>query len=350
MSDNNDTTKNSTANNGTLYPLKFEPILKPVIWGGSDICHFKNIEPLQEGIGESWEISGVNGNISRISNGHLAGTSLDELLRRYGERIVGKSLYQKFGNTFPLLIKFIDARDDLSIQVHPDDVLGKKRHNSFGKTEMWYVVKAAPGAYLYSGFKESITPEEYPETVRNNTFTDKLMKYDVKAGDLFYLPAGRVHAIGTGCFIAEIQQTSDITYRIYDFDRKDAAGNSRELHTELAKEAIDFKVYDTYKTEYERKVNHPVKLVASPYFTTHLLEMEMSMERDYATLDSFAIYICIAGHCTVIDDKENSETLHQGESILIPADTKSVTIIPDESAKLLETYVGSRQVGTGSDD
>lgn len=350
MSDNNDTTKNSTANNGTLYPLKFEPILKPVIWGGSDICHFKNIEPLQEGIGESWEISGVNGNISRISNGHLAGTSLDELLRRYGERIVGKSLYQKFGNTFPLLIKFIDARDDLSIQVHPDDVLGKKRHNSFGKTEMWYVVKAAPGAYLYSGFKESITPEEYPETVRNNTFTDKLMKYDVKAGDLFYLPAGRVHAIGTGCFIAEIQQTSDITYRIYDFDRKDAAGNSRELHTELAKEAIDFKVYDTYKTEYERKVNHPVKLVASPYFTTHLLEMEMSMERDYATLDSFAIYICIAGHCTVIDDKENSETLHQGESILIPADTKSVTILPDESAKLLETYVGSRQVGTGSDD
>lgn len=350
MSDNNDTTKNSTANNGTLYPLKFEPILKPVIWGGSDICHFKNIEPLQEGIGESWEISGVNGNISRISNGHLAGTSLDELLRRYGERIVGKSLYQKFGNTFPLLIKFIDARDDLSIQVHPDDVLGKKRHNSFGKTEMWYVVKAAPGAYLYSGFKESITPEEYPETVRNNTFTDKLMKYDVKAGDLFYLPAGRVHAIGTGCFIAEIQQTSDITYRIYDFDRKDAAGNSRELHTELAKEAIDFKVYDTYKTEYERKVNHPVKLVTSPYFTTHLLEMEMSMERDYATLDSFAIYICIAGHCTVIDDKENSETLHQGESILIPADTKSVTILPDESAKLLETYVGSRQVGTGSDD
>lgn len=339
MSDNNDTTKNSTANNGTLYPLKFEPILKPVIWGGSDICHFKNIEPLQEGIGESWEISGVNGNISRISNGHLAGTSLDELLRRYGERIVGKSLYQKFGNTFPLLIKFIDARDDLSIQVHPDDVLGKKRHNSFGKTEMWYVVKAAPGAYLYSGFKESITPEEYPETVRNNTFTDKLMKYDVKAGDLFYLPAGRVHAIGTGCFIAEIQQTSDITYRIYDFDRKDAAGNSRELHTELAKEAIDFKVYDTYKTEYERKVNHPVKLVTSPYFTTHLLEMEMSMERDYATLDSFVIYICIAGHCTVIDDKGNNETLHQGESILIPADTKSVTILPDESAKLLETYV-----------
>jgi mannose-6-phosphate isomerase len=172
MSNNNNITGNTTIEEGTLYPFKFEPILKPVIWGGSDICRFKNIEPIQEGIGESWEISGVRGNISRISNGYLAGTSLDELLHSRGEELVGKEVYQKFGNTFPLLIKFIDARDDLSIQVHPDDELGKKRHNSFGKTEMWYVVKAAPGAYLYSGFKESITPEEYPETVKNNTFTE----------------------------------------------------------------------------------------------------------------------------------------------------------------------------------
>ncbi|MDY9917242.1 mannose-6-phosphate isomerase, type 1 [Porphyromonadaceae bacterium KH3R12] len=340
MSNNNNITGNTTIEEGTLYPFKFEPILKPVIWGGSDICRFKNIEPIQEGIGESWEISGVRGNISRISNGYLAGTSLDELLHSRGEELVGKEVYQKFGNTFPLLIKFIDARDDLSIQVHPDDELGKKRHNSFGKTEMWYVVKAAPGAYLYSGFKESITPEEYPETVKNNTFTDKLMKYDVKAGDVFYLPAGRVHAIGTGCFIAEIQQTSDITYRIYDYNRKDAAGNSRELHTELAKDAIDFKVYDSYKTEYEKNINHPVKLVISPYFTTHLLEMDSQMNRDYTALDSFVIYICMAGHCTVKDDKGNSETLRQGESMLIPANTKSVMIIPDEFSKLLETYVG----------
>lgn len=339
MSSNN-TTENSSINSGTLYPFKFEPILKPVMWGGSDICPFKGIEPVQEGIGESWEISGVRGNISRIANGHLAGISLDELLNNRGEELVGKSIYQKFGNTFPLLIKFIDARDDLSIQVHPDDALGKERHNSFGKTEMWYVVKAAPGAYLYSGFKESITPEEYPETVKNNTFTDKLMKYDVKAGDVFYLPAGRVHAIGTGCFIAEIQQTSDITYRIYDFDRKDANGNGRELHTELAKDAIDFKVYDSYRTEYEKNINHPVKLVTSPYFTTHLLEMDAAMERNYATLDSFVIYICMEGRCTVKDDKGNSETLHQGESMLIPANTQSMTITPDGSVKLLETYVG----------
>ena len=329
----------STNNNNTLYPFKFEPILKPVMWGGSNICPFKGIEPVQNGIGESWEISGVRGNISRISNGPLAGTSLDELLNSSGEELVGKAVYQRFGNTFPLLIKFIDARDDLSIQVHPNDELGKKRHNSFGKTEMWYVVKAASGAYLYSGFKESITPEEYPETVKNNTFTDKLMKYDVKAGDVFYLPAGRVHAIGTGCFIAEIQQTSDITYRIYDFDRKDANGNGRELHTELAKDAIDFKVYDSYRTDYDENINHPVKLVTSPYFTTHLLEMDTTMGRDYSTLDSFVIYICMAGSCTVKDDKGNSETLHQGESMLVPADTQLMTITPDRSCKLLETYV-----------
>ncbi|MDR2816556.1 MAG: class I mannose-6-phosphate isomerase [Proteiniphilum sp.] len=341
MSSNNyNTTKNSSISGGALYPFKFEPILKPVIWGGSDICRFKKIEPLQEGIGESWEISGVRGNISLISNGRLAGASLEELLYRCGEKLAGKRVYQNFGNTFPLLIKFIDARDNLSIQVHPDDALGKMRHNSFGKTEMWYVIDAAPGAYLYSGFKESITPEEYPETVKNNTFAGKLRKYDVKAGDVFYLPAGRVHAIGAGCFIAEIQQTSDITYRIYDYNRKDAAGNSRELHTELAKDAIDFKVYDSYKTEYKKNINHPVKLAASPYFTTHLLEMDTPMERNYAAVDSFVIYICLAGHCTVKDDKENSEVIRQGESMLIPADTRSVTVVPDEFSRLLETYVG----------
>lgn len=336
---NNNTIKNSSIHNSPLYPFKFEPILKPIIWGGSDICRFKNIAPIQEGIGESWEISGVRNNISRISNGELAGTSLDELLNSRGEELVGKKIYQKFGNTFPLLIKFIDARDDLSIQVHPDDVLGKERHNSFGKTEMWYVINAAPGAYLYSGFKEAITPEEYPETVKNNTFTDKLMRYELKAGDVFYLPAGRVHAIGSGCFIAEIQQTSDITYRIYDYNRKDAAGNSRELHTELAKDAIDFKVYDSYKTEYEKEINHPVKLVNSPYFTTHLLEMDSLMERDYTALDSFVIYICMAGHCTVKDNKGYSEIIRQGESLLLPSDTKSVQIIPNEFSRLLETYV-----------
>lgn len=339
MTDNKRNRNSSSDEGEMIYPFKFEPILKSVIWGGSDICRFKKIEPLQDGIGESWEISGVKENVSVISNGILAGTSLDELLSRRKEKLVGKKNYKRFGNTFPLLIKFIDARDDLSIQVHPDDRLAKARHNSFGKTEMWYVVNAAPGAYLYSGFEKSISPDEYIETVNNNTFTDTLKKEEVKTGDVFFLPAGRVHAIGAGCFIAEIQQTSDITYRIYDYNRKDAAGNSRELHTELAKDAIDFKVYDSYKTEYKKNINQPVKLASCPYFTTHLLELDIPMRRNYATLDSFVIYICMAGHCTISDDKGNSEFIRQGESLLIPADTQSVTIIPGESSKLLETYV-----------
>ena len=335
----NNTTDHESEKN-ELYPLKFEPILKTIIWGGSDICRFKKMEPLQEGIGESWEISGVRNNVSVVANGRLAGTTLDELLTRTKEQLVGKKVYRRFGDTFPLLIKFIDARDDLSIQVHPDDTLARARHDSFGKTEMWYVVKAAPGAYLYSGFAESITPEGYVEKVRNNTFTDTLKKQEVKPGDVFFLPAGRVHAIGAGCFIAEIQQTSDITYRIYDYNRTDAAGNGRELHTELAKDAIDYNVYDSYKTEYDKNVNHPVKLVSCPYFTTHLLEMELPMTRDYAALDSFVIYICLAGECTLSDDKGNSEWIRQGESMLIPADTDWVTITPGENAQLLETYVG----------
>jgi len=243
-----------------------------VIWGGSEICEFKLIYPKQEGIGESWEISGVENNVSVITNGALEGMSLTDLLDRYKERLVGKRVYQKFKNTFPLLIKFIDAHDDLSIQVHPDDALAKKRHNSFGKTEMWYVIKAEPGAFIYAGLEKEITPEEYVEMVKNNTFTDVLKKFEVKEGDVFFLPAGQVHGIGAGCFIAEIQQTSDITYRIYDYNRKDAAGNTRELHTELAKDAIDYHVYDSCKVEYARNINHPVRLVSCPYFTTNLLE------------------------------------------------------------------------------
>ena len=322
-----------------LYPFKFEPILKPVIWGGSRLCEFKNIKPVKDGIGESWEISGVKGSISVISDGDLKGVSLSELLLGSKEQLVGKKVYEKYGNTFPLLIKFIDARDDLSIQVHPDDRLAKQRHNSFGKTEMWYVINAAPDAYLYSGFQKSITPDEYVERVKNNTFTETLRKYYVKPGDVFFLPAGRVHAIGAGCFIAEIQQTSDITYRIYDYNRKDADGNTRELHTDLAKDAIDYTVYPTYKTEYLPTPNHPVKLASCNYFTTNLLDLSLEINRDYSLLDSFVIFICIDGSCQITDDKGNSVVLKQGETLLIPADTNSVNVKPSASVKLLETYI-----------
>lgn len=329
----------TTDNNSldTLYPLKFQPILKPVIWGGSEICRFKNIQPHQEGIGESWEISGVQDNVSKVSNGTLAGTSLDQLISRYKEALVGKTVYQRFGDTFPLLIKFIDARDDLSIQVHPDDTLAKERHNSFGKTEMWYVVNATPEAFLYSGFEQQVTPEEYVEKVNDNTFTAALKRYNVRAGDVFFLPAGRVHAIGAGCFVAEIQQTSNITYRIYDYNRKDAQGNTRELHTDLAKDAIDFSVQDSYQTHYERQKNTPVQLVESNYFTTHLLELDVPLTRDYQSTDSFVIFICLEGSCTMKDDKGNTVSVERGESLLVPANTQTLDITPLDNCKLLET-------------
>ena len=321
-----------------LYPLKFKPILKSIIWGGSDISRFKNIEPIQNGIGESWEISGVQGDISIIENGHLAGTTLQALLAESREQLVGAEVYHKFGNKFPLLIKFIDAHDDLSIQVHPNDKLAGERHNSFGKTEMWYVVKAAPGAFLYTGFDKERTPDEYEMSIEDNSFTHSLKKHTVKEGDVFFLPAGRVHAIGAGCFIAEIQQTSNITYRIYDYNRKDTQGNSRQLHTELAKDAIDFKLYDTYQTEYIKQLNKPVELVTCPYFTTNLLELNEPIKRDYKSKDSFVIYMCIEGSAKVEDNKGNSIFIKQGESLLIPADTIFVDIYPATFCKLLEIF------------
>lgn len=322
-----------------LYPMKFDPILKTIIWGGSEICKFKEISPVQDKVGESWEISGVEGNVSVVSNGELKGCKLDDLLSKFRSELLGKKNYERFGNTFPLLIKFIDAKDNLSIQVHPDDELAKKRHNSFGKTEMWYVINATPGACLYSGFKKQLTPEKYVESIADNSFMDYLHKQDVKAGDVFFLPAGRVHAIGAGTFIAEIQQTSNITYRIYDYKRTDANGNERELHTELAKEAIDFKVYDKYHTEYTARKDEAVLLESNHYFTTNLLELDTSFCRDYKTIDSFIIYICMEGAASIKDDKGNILELKQGESVLIPATTQSMEITPKSTVKLLETYV-----------
>ncbi len=317
----------------------FKPILKKLIWGGSDICSFKGITPIQDSIGESWEISHVEDNYSIVDNGPMEGKSLDELIKIYGKQLVGSKVMDQFGERFPLLIKFIDARDNLSIQVHPNDELAKKRHNSFGKTEMWYVIKAAKGAALYSGFSQQIDANEYVRRVENNTIMDVLQRYEVKEGDVFFLPAGRVHAICGGCFIAEIQQTSDITYRIYDYNRKDANGNERELHTELAKDAIDYTWYPDYRTHYEAHKDTPVSLVECKYFTTNLLDMDTTIERDLSTLDSFVIYICMGGKATLKDNMGNELNIHQGQTVLIPANTESITIDPSPKAKFMETYI-----------
>lgn len=322
-----------------LYPFTFKPILKKVIWGGSDICPFKEISPVENGVGESWELSHVEGNYSIVANGELAGKSLDDLIRRYGAQLMGQEVIDRFGTTFPLLIKFIDARDNLSIQVHPDDELAKARHNSFGKTEMWYVIKATKDASLYSGFSKQIDADEYVKRVQDNTIMDVLQRYNVNEGDVFFLPAGRVHAIGAGCFIAEIQQTSNITYRIYDYNRKDANGNTRELHTELAKDAIDYTLYPDYRTHYKAHTNATIELANCKYFTTNLMDVDATMTRDFKDLDSFVVYICMEGKASLKDDKGNEIFVHQGQTVLMPADTKGVTISPAPKAKFMETYI-----------
>lgn len=322
-----------------LYPLKFKPILKNIIWGGSQICPFKGISPVQDGIGESWELSHVDGNFSVVSEGELANKSLDDLIKTYGKELVGEKVMERFGARFPLLIKFIDARDNLSIQVHPNDELAKIRHNSFGKTEMWYVIKADKDAALYSGFSQQIDKEEYVKRVADNTIMDVLKRYDVHEGDVFFLPAGRVHAIGSGCFIAEIQQTSNITYRIYDYNRKDKNGNTRELHTELAKDAIDYTLYPDYRTHYKAHSNATVNLADCKYFTTNLIDLDAQMARNFEELDSFIVYICMEGNATLTDNNGYEIHLNQGETTLVPATTKRVTITPAPNAKFLEAYI-----------
>ena len=323
-----------------MYPLKFEPILKQTLWGGDKIIPFKHLNSDLKGVGESWEISGVEDNESVVANGPDKGLTLADMVRKYREELVGEANYARFGNKFPLLIKFIDAKQDLSIQVHPTDELAKKRHNSMGKTEMWYVVDADKGAKLRSGFSEQITPKEYKERVYNGTFADVLQTCAIKPGDVFYVPAGRVHGIGAGAFVAEIQQTSDITYRIFDYNRKDKDGKSRELHTSQAIDAINFAdVQDDFRTEYEQVQNEPVEMVASPYFTTSIYDMTEEITCDYSELDSFVIFICVEGSCRIIDNEKNEVSVQAGETILLPAATQEVTIVPEGAVKLLETYV-----------
>lgn len=322
-----------------MYPLKFKPILKQTIWGGDRIIPFKGLHENLQNVGESWELSGVPDHESEVANGEFAGRTLRELINEFREELVGESVYKRFSTTFPLLIKFIDARQDLSIQVHPNDELAKMRHNSLGKTEMWYVMDAAEGAKLRSGFAKKVTPREYKDSVANSTITDLLCEYEIHPGDVFFLPAGRIHSIGAGAFIAEIQETSDITYRIFDFNRKDANGNTRELHTELAKDAIDYTLYPDYRTHYKAHTNATIELAACKYFTTNLLDIDVTMTRDFSELDSFVVYICMGGSATLQDNKGNKLQIHQGQTVLIPADTTSVTLIPTPSAKFMETYI-----------
>ena len=323
-----------------MYPLKFNPILKSMIWGGDKLRQYKAIDTDQKNIGESWELSGVPGNESIVSNGELAGRTISELIKEYGPELLGRHIYETYGEKFPLLIKFIDARDDLSIQVHPDDAMAQAVHDQpFGKTEMWYVVSADKDAHLMSGLSAEITPEEYVSRVENNTITDVLCDYKVAAGDVFFLPAGRVHSIGKGCFIAEIQQTSDLTYRIYDFGRLGLDGNPRELHTELAKDAIDYSVSEDYRTAYAPVLNEDTPLVECEYFKTNLLDLTEPHSVDVMSKDSFMIVICLEGQGELKDSEGNVVALKQGETVLVPAVTDEITFIPQSQLKVLTSWI-----------
>jgi mannose-6-phosphate isomerase len=322
-----------------LYPLKFEPICLEKIWGGNRLKTLLGKKYNSKNCGESWEISGVEGNISVVSNGFLKGNDLSELIEIYMVELVGDKVYEQFGNEFPLLIKFIDAQDDLSIQVHPNDELSKERHNAFGKTEMWYVVDAAEGALINSGFNQPVDREKYIEYLENGNLTD-LLKYDeVKIGDVFFIPAGRVHAIGKGSMVAEIQQTSDVTYRIFDYNRRDDKGNLRELHNDLALDVIDFTYMDNYKTKYSAELNKSTEIVSCKYFTTNILEFNQAVEKDYNQLDSFVIYIILEGDFE-IETEETIEKATKGETVLIPASTEFLKLTPKTGkVKLLEVYI-----------
>ena len=322
-----------------LYPFTFKPVFKEIIWGGTHILPYKGYSANMRNIGESWELSHVAQNFSVVANGMLAGTTIDELIKEYGIQLLGAKVIRQFGTTFPLLIKFIDAHESLSIQVHPNDELAQARYLSFGKTEMWYVIKADPEAFIYSGFSQPINADEYVRRVEENSITDVLQRFEVKEGDVFFVPAGRIHSIGAGCFIAEIQQTSDISYRIYDYNRKDMNGNSRDLHIELAKDAINYTDYHDYRMTYTPVPNQVVPLVQCNYFTTNLLELDIPQERNYVALDSCIIYVCLEGKASLRDNQNNELTVQQGQTVLIPAETQHITITPDPQTKLLETYI-----------
>lgn len=320
-----------------MEPIKFKPILKQTLWGGGKIVKFKGIDGHDgELIGESWELSGVPGNESVAANGEYEERTLTEIVATEKERLVGTDNYKRFGDEFPLLIKFIDAKQDLSIQVHPDDEKAQKYGLRNGKTEMWYIMNSDADASLRCGMKAKITPEQYKAMVADGTICDAIAEYPVKEDDCFFIPAGRIHSIGKGCFLAEIQQTSDATYRIYDFNRRDKDGNLRELHTEKAAECIDYTVLNDYRTEFTAEKNRGVQIVSCPFFNTAVYDLDEPMTLDYSELDSFVVLIGLKGEARLTDNEGNTTTLRGGETLLIPASTATIKV--DGNIKFLETY------------
>ena len=321
-----------------LYPLKFSPILKDKIWGGTKLKSLFNKAAETDKLGESWELSGYEGDESVVTNGFLAGNNLRELIEIYMGELIGDTVFDEYGLSFPLLFKLIDANENLSIQVHPGDEVAAERHNSYGKTEMWYVVDADKGAELIIGFNDDCSRETYMKAMSEDKVEDLLHKVPVTKGDVFFIPAGRVHAIGKGVVVAEIQQSSDVTYRIYDYKRKDDNGNERELHTEQALDVINFEASRQPKTIYSPLLNETTPLITCDYFTTNLLRFNKSLERQCAKLDSFVAYMCLEGTFTIESEGEKT-TVSKGDTVLIPASIDELSLVPDGEVTLLEVYV-----------
>ncbi len=319
-----------------LYPLKFKPILKPKVWGGDRLTSVLKKEASDELIGESWEISAVKGDVSVVDNGPLSGMGLDELIDTYGRQLLGERVLQKYEGKFPLLFKFIDAREDLSVQLHPDDQLAQKRHESFGKTEMWYIVDTTPEARLIIGFNQEMDKSKYLEHLANGTLVEILNSAKIKPGDTYFIAPGTVHAIGAGTLLAEIQQTSDITYRIYDWNRPDVNGEMRELHTDLALDAIDFSSGNALQ-QFQEKDNEAVLLCKSEYFETNKLSLTHSLTRNIDKRDSFSVYMCVEGE-VVLESGDWNVPLNKGETVLVPAALKEVRL-DTKSVTLLEIYI-----------
>ena len=321
-----------------LYPLEFQPVYKYRMWGGNKLQTVLNKEYTGENIGESWEISDVKGDETEVINGALKGYTLRKLSNEFGPEFLGKKVHDAFGDEFPLLIKFIDAKTPLSVQVHPHDPIAKERHNSFGKNEMWYIMDADDKAEIIVGFKQDLDKKSYSKYLEDKKLLEVLNKVETEAGDTFYIPTGRVHAIGAGVLLAEIQQTSDITYRIYDYDRVDkATGKTRDLHNDLALDVIDFQTYENYKTEYARNANQSNALVHSPYFRTNILPIEGNISKNYSTLDSFVIYICTKGSVKVKCGSD-SFLLKKGTTLLLPASVNNIDLYSSDHGELLECY------------
>jgi len=324
-----------------LYPFKFKPILKDKIWGGSRLRDVLQKSSASSSCGESWEISAIQDNISVVANGYLAGNELQELIEVYMGDLVGDNVYEKFGIEFPLLVKFIDANNDLSIKVHPDDALAEERHQAFGKTEMWYIVESDPGARLISGFNRELNEKVYLEHLDNKILPEILNFEEVASGDVFFVPAGRVNAIGSDILLAEIQQTSDITYRIYDWDRLDKEGKGRELHTDMALKALDYNHYESYRTQYEHAINLTSQIADCRYFITNVLQFNRNVEKDLNFIDSFVIYMCLEGSYSLRYTDSEIINVDKGETVLVPAVIKNIELIPKDTSRILEVYIKS---------